>query len=77
MDEELEAMLVKVDRMAIAMKAKLIDKHELGFHGGLDPAFRSNVEMALEEHTQRQLDGENQAVDIANLAMMLWKESRK
>ena len=76
MDAELKEMLKKVDRYAKAMKAKLRLKAKQGFSGGLDPAFRNNVENKLFTHVARQIRGENQSVDIGNLAMMLWKEGK-
>jgi len=73
-NNELRSMLRKVDRLAKAMKRKLRLKANHGFSGGLDPAYRTNVENKLFIHVLREARGENQAVDICNLAMMLWRE---
>lgn len=85
---ELKAMLEAVDRLASEMKKKLRQKAAEGFHGGLDPKYRPEVAKRLQEHVTRltgfcphcqALDGEHdhedsarQAVDVCNLAMMLW-----
>ena len=85
---ELKAMLAAVDRLAVEMKRKLRAKAREGYGGGLDPAFSVNVGKSLMEHAERLTgyclhceaqDGEHdlqdearQAIDVCNLAMMLW-----
>lgn len=85
---ELKAMLKAVDRLAVEMKKKLRAKAAQGYHGGLDPLYRSEVAKKLQEHVERLTgqcphchsndgdhdaeEGARQAVDVCNLAMMLW-----
>ncbi len=85
---ELKTMLAAVDRLAVKMKKKLRAKAREGYSGGLDPTFSTNVGKSLMEHAERLTgyclhcevqDGEHeledeaqQAVDVCNLAMMLW-----
>lgn len=81
-------MLTAVDRLAAEMKKKLRQKAREGYSGGLDPLSHYTVVKKLHEHVNRltgmcphceALDGEHdredsarQAVDVCNLAMMLW-----
>ena len=85
---ELQSMLAAVDDMARLMKIKLREKAREGYSGGLDPINRDTVVSKLHEHAKRltgycdvchSLDGEHdheegaeQAVDVCNLAVMLW-----
>lgn len=85
---ELKAMLAAVDKLANEMKKKLREKARQGYHGGLDPLYKYEVAKKLQQHVVRltglcphceSLDGEHdhqegarQAVDVCNLAMMLW-----
>lgn len=86
--EELRKMIEAVDRLGDAMKKKLRAKARDGYSGGLDPKYRANVAKALMEHAEKLSghcihcgvsDGEHdhedaarQAIDVANLALMLW-----
>lgn len=86
--KELKAMLDAVDRLAEEMKKKLRQKAREGYSGGLDPLSRHTVSKMLHEHVNRltglcpqceSLDGDHdhaenarQAIDVCNLAMMLW-----
>jgi hypothetical protein len=85
---ELKAMLAAVDRLAMEMKKKLRQKANEGYSGGLVPINRYDVAKKLQEHAERLTgvcphcfasDGEHdadenarQAIDVCNLAMMLW-----
>jgi len=85
---ELKVMLAAVDRLAIEMKKKLRQKASEGYSGGLVRINRYEVAKKLQEHAERLTgicphclasDGEHddeeearQAVDVCNLAMMLW-----
>jgi len=85
---ELKVMLAAVDRLAMEMKKKLRQKANEGYSGGLVPINRYEVAKKLQEHAERLTgvcphcfvsDGEHdaegearQAVDVCNLAMMLW-----
>lgn len=85
---ELARMIAAVDQLAEAMKKKLRKKAREGRSGGLDPANRYMVENYLMNHVYRLSSicphcrvssGEHdhdeaarQAIDVANLAMMLW-----
>jgi hypothetical protein len=86
--EELKAMLAAVDRLALEMKKKLREKAREGYSGGLDRNNRCSVAKKRQEHAERLTgvcphcqshDGEHdheegarQAVDVCNLALMLW-----
>jgi hypothetical protein len=86
--EELQTMLRAVDALAIAMKKKLREKARDGYAGGLDPSFKYQVAKSLQERVVEltgmcphceSTDGEHdheegarQAIDVCNLAMMLW-----
>lgn len=86
--EELKAMLAAVDQLATEMKKKLRRKAAEGYRGGLDRTSRHNVAKMLQEHVERLTgqcphchsnDGDHddeeearQAIDVCNLAMMLW-----
>lgn len=81
-------MVEAVDEMAALMKAKLVDKARQGYSGGLDRDYALRVERKLREHVDRLTvfcphcshgdDGDPvQAIDVANLAMMLWVQGGK
>jgi hypothetical protein len=82
--QELKAMLEGVDRFADAMKAKLRRKAAEGYHGGFSRRHHREVERLLMEHVGRlsarcsccgaraDESEPRQAIDVANLAMMLW-----
>jgi len=57
---------------AEAMRNKLDAKSRQGFTGWADKRNRANVLSMLQLHVERQVQGEDQTVDIANLAMMLY-----
>lgn len=85
---ELKTMLAAVDKLAAEMKKKLRAKARDGYRGGLDRASRHNVARMLQEHIERLTgqcphchsndgdhddeEGARQAIDVCNLAMMLW-----
>lgn len=85
---ELKAMLAAVDRLATEMKKKLRQKASEGYSGGLKPDSRYMVAERLQEHVERltglcpsckAIDDDHdhdeharQAIDVCNLAMMLW-----
>jgi hypothetical protein len=88
--DELRLMLDATNELAAAMQAKLVRKRRAGFFGGLDPENRPAVVQKLREHVD-ELIGEcdhcsavvgdgpapRQAIDVANLAMMLWVQGGK
>ena len=90
---ELESIIAAVDEMAVKMKAKLREKAREGYSGGLTPSFRTVVAEKLIEHAEtltgtcphcHSHDGEHdheegaeQAVDVCNLALMLWVQAGK
>ena len=61
-----------VDDFAKAMKVKLMKQAELGWVGWDDDRCCGNIESALMVHVGRLMQGQPQAVDVANLAMFLW-----
>jgi UDP-N-acetyl-D-mannosaminuronic acid transferase (WecB/TagA/CpsF family) len=84
--DEIRNMLESVDEIAVLMKKKLTAKYRAGWSGGLDPDNIENVEHKLREHVEQLIgrcphcghrheeeEGQvRQAIDVANLAMMLW-----
>lgn len=91
--EELNTMLAAVDLLAAEMKKKLRAKAREGYSGGLAPAYAATVGKKLMEHAERLTghclhcgvqDGDHdreaearQAIDVCNLAMMLWVQGGK
>jgi hypothetical protein len=70
---EEHALDALVDAFAAEMKAKLRRKYwRDGYTGWDDPSNRPIIEQKLREHVGRLLAGWDQAVDVANLAAMLW-----
>lgn len=69
---ELETMLSLVDDFAKKMKEKLTYKAECGYSNGLNPNRREYIFKDLVMHTHKAPLGDNQEIDIANYAMMLW-----
>lgn len=73
--EELKAMCGAVDELAAKMKKKLRAKAREGYSGGLKDVYRRSVSSKLHQHSWRlteEFEGAKQAVDVCNLAMMLW-----
>lgn len=71
LEDEIKNLYSAVNIFSLAMKAKLRRKAREGFRGWSDTEFKEMIEQKLKEHVERQLNGEGQEVDIANLAMML------
>jgi len=77
---ELSAMYGGADLMAIRMKEKLKRKARQGLSGGLDQENAWRVAQLLRVHVDR-LTGHggvsepHQAIDVCNLAMMLWVQA--
>lgn len=87
-NQELKMMLFGVDRLAAEMKKKLRAKAREGYSGGLRDDSWYMVSKMLHEHVNRLTglcphchahDGDHdeeeaarQAIDVCNLAMMLW-----
>ena len=70
-----ESRLRKAVRLfAEEMKKKLIEKVYEGFEGWDDPGNREQIQIALQHHS---IEPEEEEVDIANLAMMLWWQRKK
>lgn len=62
--------------MAIRMKSKLRTKAKEGRSGGLDSLPTGTLTRLLREHVERLCDGDSrQAVDVCNIAMMLWVQA--
>lgn len=74
LDRDIAHLERTVSMFADVMAAKLKRKAREGFYGWADPENRAEVERRLRDHVDRLLDGgdRQQAVDVANLAMMLW-----
>lgn len=78
--EQLEAQCklpTPAERQAEGMKAKLAAKAGAGWRGWDDPKYRNVIGEKLKDHVSRLLDGQPQAVDVANLAMFLWWQRNK
>lgn len=78
--DELSAMMGGVDLLAARMKAKLKQKAREGFSGGLDQDNLFAVKNRLRDHVDRltghgAVSSPKQAVDVCNLAMMLWVQA--
>lgn len=85
---ELQTMLKAVDALAAEMKKKLRAKAREGYSGGLNFTSRYTVSKMLHEHVNSLTgvcphclaqdgdhdheEGARQAIDVCNLAMMLW-----
>ena len=66
-----------VDGFANAMKAKLHEKAREGFYGWNESENLAEIRAKLLTHAERIVAGEdNQAVDVANLAMMVFFQRR-
>lgn len=75
MEREEEARLCRaVDAFASAMKEKLVEKARDGRRGWDNPIYRDAIWNSLLDHAA---DGPSQAVDVANLAMMVWTTAPK
>jgi hypothetical protein len=66
---EEEALNALVDTFAAEMKKKLQAKREDGFHGWDYPDASAEIRTKYRQHLRRK---NNQWVDVANLAAMLW-----
>ena len=67
------ALNALVDAFAAEMKAKLQTKREDGFHGWDYLDAMPAIHRKYRQHLRRQ---NNQWVDVANLAAMLWNATR-
>ncbi len=69
---ELARLSIAVDTFANAMERKLVDKFYEGYEGWDNPSYEVEIISNLQEHVASLIAGESkQAVDVANLAMML------
>jgi hypothetical protein len=71
-EAELRELDQCVDEFATEMKRKLKRKHRKGFRGWDNVNHIGYIRDALAIHVEAQLNGKEEEVDIANLAMMLW-----
>lgn len=63
-----------VDLFGVLMKERLHIKALGGYHGWNNPKFKDVVRYKFLDHAARLFTGDtSQAVDVANLAMMLFK----
>ena len=70
---EQEALTAAVDEFSETMKRKLIQKMDEGQSGWRDPECLDGIKISVREHDDRVLyrGDDKQAVDVANLAMMI------
>ena len=69
---EIQNLNYAVDAFAEKMKQRLIEKAKIGYHGWDDKEYSDIIRGKLKLETEKLLTGDySQAVDIANLAMML------
>ena len=61
-----------VDAFAEEMKRKLRKKRAQGLKGWDDPGEEQYLRDSMLHHAEELADGEDEAVDTANLAMFLW-----
>jgi hypothetical protein len=71
-DIEEARLIACVDEFAAKMKEKLIQKAEAGWSGWDCDNTAGKLEEALILHAAKLLQGQPQAIDVANLAMFLW-----
>ena len=72
-EKECQKLDKAVDEFAEIMKAKLHLKVAQGYSGWNDKKHIQNIRTKLLEHSAKAFAGDNhQAVDVANLAMMLY-----
>ena len=72
--EELAKLNRTVDEFTKEMKKKLTEKASKGWHGWEDLDFIPTLKGELLSHALRVEEGQlQQAVDVANLAMFLWR----
>jgi hypothetical protein len=74
---ELAALNEAVDAFAKAMKAKLAKKAREGWTGWHSPAFAGMIVSRLIKKANLVEFDRKQAVDIANLSMMLWYQAKR
>lgn len=70
---ELAALNKMVDEFAAEMKQKLRRKWSEGYTGWDNPAAAEYLRASLREHVMRETP---QAIDVANIAAMLWNLRR-
>ncbi len=75
--QEIERLDTTVDEFAAAMKAKLAEKAREGWTGWDDPGARDKIYTAMLAQGAAIKYAMGQEVDIANLAMMLWRLNGK
>ena len=64
-------------KFANQMDKKMFEKLKKGYHGWDNPRYKKVIKEKLMEHTKELIAGDNrQAVDVANLAMMLWAKTK-
>jgi hypothetical protein len=71
LEQEKAKLSAHVDDFAEEMKAKLHAQADKGYQGWDNGYNKKHLHVLLGEHVTKQLLGEDQAVDIANFAMML------
>lgn len=77
LERELAALNAAVDASAEAMKIKLAAKAREGWTGWNSPAFDGMIVSRLISKSNLVEFDRKQAVDIANLSMMLWYQSER
>lgn len=77
LERELAALNAAVDAFAEAMKAKLAAKAKEGLTGWHSPAFGRLIVSRLHSRANLIEFDRKQAVDIANLSMMLWYQAER
>ncbi len=77
LERELAALNAAVDAFAEAMKAKLAAKAKEGWTGWSSPAFDGMIVSRLIKKANLVEFDRKQAVDIANLSMMLWHQAER
>lgn len=75
LERELADLNAAVDAFANAMKANLVAKAKEGWAGWRTPAFEGRIISRLISKSNLIEFDRKQAVDIANLSMMLWYQA--
>lgn len=72
-EQEIRRLDAVVDKFTVVMKARLAEKAREGWSGWDDPASKDKIYTAMLAQGAGVKYAKDQEVDIANLAMMLWR----
>jgi hypothetical protein len=71
---ETTRLIRAVNEFSCEMMGKLLAKMRQGYSGWDSPTYEAQIELKLVDHYKKFMAGDNnQAVDVANLIMMLYR----